>query len=144
MLSGFVFCRKLARTKTQQGIDKAIKHNGYTVFSSDLIFLTWESTGVVSNSSYHLSSLHYTSSPFAPTSHFASASATNRMSCHWHSMPPLTYYSNPSVWEGMWKHATPYPLKHQTRMIQWWWQRRLYYIQGWVLIAVDAPYFHHS
>ena len=29
----FGFCRKLVRTKTQQGTDKASKHNGRTVFS---------------------------------------------------------------------------------------------------------------
>ena len=95
VFSGFVFCRKLARTKTQQGIDKVIKHNSYTSTSWDLIFLTCKSTGVVSNSPYHLSSLRYTSSPFAPTSHFASASATNRVSRHWEIMPPLTEYSDP-------------------------------------------------
>ena len=35
---GFGFCRKLARTKTQQGTDKARKHNQRTEFLCDLIF----------------------------------------------------------------------------------------------------------
>ena len=33
----FGFCRKLARTKTQQGTDKASEHNWHTVFSQDLV-----------------------------------------------------------------------------------------------------------
>ena len=38
--SGFGFCRKLARTKNQQGTDKASKHNRCTLFSQALIFCT--------------------------------------------------------------------------------------------------------
>ena len=125
MLSGFVFCRKLARTKTQQGIDKVIKHNGHTVVVWDLILIRCKSTGVVSNSSYHLSSLKYTSSPFAPTSCFVSAFVTNIVSHHWQSMLPPTESSQPSVWAGIWNHTTAYPLKHQRGIIRWWWQQRM-------------------
>ena len=32
IFQGFGFCRKLARTKTQQGTDKASEHNGRTIF----------------------------------------------------------------------------------------------------------------
>ena len=144
VLSGFVFCRKLAHIKTQQGIDKVIKHNGHTVFVWDLILITCKSTGVVSNSSHHLSSLNYTSSPFESTSCFVSAFVTNIVSHHWHSMPPPTESSHSSVWAGIQKQTTAYPLKHQTRMIRWWWQQRMYNTHGWLLIAVYAPYFHHS
>ena len=38
--SGFGFRRKLARTKTQQGTDKASEHNGCTIFSWTLFFCT--------------------------------------------------------------------------------------------------------
>ena len=37
--SGFGFCRKLARTKNQQGTDKANGHNGRTVFSRALVLI---------------------------------------------------------------------------------------------------------
>ena len=39
-LSGFVFRRKLNRTKTQQGTDKLSKHYRRTVFLWDLVFCT--------------------------------------------------------------------------------------------------------
>ena len=39
---GFIFFRKLARTKTQQGTDKASGHNRPTVFSRALIFRTYQ------------------------------------------------------------------------------------------------------
>ena len=77
--SGFIFCRKLARTKTQQCTDKSSENNGHKVFSRDFVLLMRASTGVMSTLSYHLSSIHYTSSPFAPTSLFTSASATDRV-----------------------------------------------------------------
>ena len=38
VFSGFGFCRKLVRTKNQQGTEKASKNNGRTVFSRALIF----------------------------------------------------------------------------------------------------------
>ena len=38
--SGFGFRRKLARTKTQQGIDKVSKHNRFAVFLRALVFRT--------------------------------------------------------------------------------------------------------
>ena len=120
VLLGFVFCRKHASTKTQQGIEKEIKHNGHTVVVWDLILLRCKSTVVVSNSSYHLSTLNYTYSPIAPTLCFVSAFVTNRVSRHCHSMPPPTESSQPSVWAVMWKHTIASPLKHQTRMIQLW------------------------
>ena len=69
----FGFRRKLARTKTQQSTDKASDHNGRTVFLWALVLNTRVSTGVVSTSSYHLSSiysLHFlticTNFPFSP------------------------------------------------------------------------------
>ena len=67
------------RTKTQQGTDKAGEHNGRTVFPRALVLLARTSAGVVSTSSYHLSSLYFTSSQFAPTSLFVSAFATDRV-----------------------------------------------------------------
>ena len=57
-------------TKTQQITDKAREHNGCAVFSRALVLLTRASTGVVSNSFYPLSSIHYTSSQYTPTSPF--------------------------------------------------------------------------
>ena len=141
---GFVFCRKLARTKTPQDIDKFIEHNSHTLIFWNIMLLTWETTGVVTNSSFRLSFLHYTSSPFAPTSRFSSASVTNIVSRHWQSMPPLPDYSNISVWKGIWNNTTTSTPKHQTRMIRLWLQRYMYNIHEWVLISVDAPYFHHS
>ena len=68
------FRRKPAHTKTQQGTDKASEHNGRKVFLP-------VSTGGVNFVFYPLSSIHFTSSLFAPTSFFASASATNRVFC---------------------------------------------------------------
>ena len=65
-LSDFGFCRKLARTKTQQGTDKASEHNGRTVFSWALVFHTHQQKW--RQFFYPLSSLCITSSPFAPTS----------------------------------------------------------------------------
>ena len=38
--SGSEFCRKLVRTKTQQGIDKVSKHNRFAVFLRALVFRT--------------------------------------------------------------------------------------------------------
>ena len=38
--SVFIFCRKLARMKNQQGTDKAREHEGQTVFLRDLVFIT--------------------------------------------------------------------------------------------------------
>ena len=73
-VSFFGFRRKLPHTKTQQSIDKAGAHNGRTVFSQDLLLIMHTSTGVVSSPSYHLSSIHYTSPLFAPTSLFDSTS----------------------------------------------------------------------
>ena len=58
--SGFKFFRKLAHTKTQQGIDKASGYNGHVVFLRALVLLTRASTEVVSTSSYHLSSIFIT------------------------------------------------------------------------------------
>ena len=108
--SGFGFCRKLARTKTQQGTHKASEHNGRTVFSRDLVLLMHASTGVISTLSYHLSSIHYTSSQFSPTSLFASSSATDRLRHHLQiNSPPTTKYSVPLVWAGMQKHTTASP-----------------------------------
>ena len=63
------FRRKLAHTKTQQRTDKSSKHTGCTVF-------TRVSSGGVNFVFYPLSYLHFISSLFAPTSLFASASAT--------------------------------------------------------------------
>ena len=57
---GFIFCRKLVRTKTWQGTDKAIKYNRRTVFSWALIFITHSSTGVVSILSYQIYSIFIT------------------------------------------------------------------------------------
>ena len=74
-LSGFGFCRKLARMKTQQGTDKASKYILFTVFLWAVVLLTRASTVVVSNFSYRLSSLRFTSSQFASTYLFASTSA---------------------------------------------------------------------
>ena len=85
----FRFRRKLARTKTQQSTDKVSEHNGRTVFSWALIFLTRSSTGVVSTSPYHLSSIFIT---LPHNLHqlpiFASASVTNRVCRHRQSTPP--------------------------------------------------------
>ena len=58
--SGFIFRKKLTRTKTQQGTDKAIQHNGCTVFFWRFGLLH-VSTEVVSTFFYHLSSLVFTS-----------------------------------------------------------------------------------
>ena len=120
---GLVFFRKLARTKTQQGTDKASEHKGRTVFLWAFVFLTCASIGVMSTLYYHLSSIHYTSSLFAPTYLFVSAYATGRVHHHWQSMPPpTTEYSAPLVWAGMRKHITAFPPVRWTRLIWWWWR----------------------
>ena len=59
--SGFIFFRKLARTKNQQVTDKASEYNRRTVFSRALVLLMCASTRVILTSSYHLSSIHYNS-----------------------------------------------------------------------------------
>ena len=102
--------RKLVIKKTQQGTDKASEHNGCTVFSRALVLLTHESTGVMSTSSYHLSSINYTSSTFVTTYPFPSASAINRVRRHWHDTPPpTTEYAVPLVQTGMQKHVNASP-----------------------------------
>ena len=94
--SGFGFWRKIAHTKTQQGTDKASEHNGCAVLSQALV------SGVMSTSSYNLSSIHYTSSQFAPTCLFASASAIDIVCWQRQSMPPLTTeYAVPLVQVGI-------------------------------------------
>ena len=87
---GFGFFRKLAHTKNQQGTYKTSKHNGRTVFFSALVLLQRASTGVMSTSYYHLSSIHYTSSLFVISSIFASTSATKRVCRHQQSTPRPT------------------------------------------------------
>ena len=83
-----------------------------------IVLLTRVSTGVMSNLSYHLSYIHYTSSRFAPTSIFASASATDRVRSHQQSTPPpTTEYAVPLVRAGMRKHKTASPPDRQTRPI---------------------------
>ena len=118
---GFGFRRKLLSIKTQQGIEKTSEHNGRTLFLRALIFLTCESTGVMSTSSYHLSSIYYNSSQFTPTSLFASASATNRVRLHRQiTPPPTTEYVVSLVQTGMQKHITaspPQPLKKANMMM---------------------------
>ena len=103
--------RKLAHTKTKQGTDKASEHNGRTLFLRDFLLLTRTLTGLMSTSSYHLSSIHYTSSQFAPTYLFASASATDRVRRNRQSMPPPTQ-------AVMKKHMTASPSNRWTRLIQ--------------------------
>ena len=91
--------------KIQQGTDKSSKHNGRTIFLRDFFLLKHTSTGVVSTSSYNLPTIHYTSSQYAPTYFFASASATDRVRHHQHSTPPTpTDYTTPLVWAGIQKH----------------------------------------
>ena len=86
-LLGFIFCRKLARTKTQQGTDKASEKNGRTVFSQALVsrVYTWFNRNGVNIILHFLSSLYthnlpqlncspsllpeYAPPPFAPGGH---------------------------------------------------------------------------
>ena len=83
--------RPFSRTKHYSTID-------FTYLRGDLVFLTRASTGVMPTLSYHLSSINYTYSQFAPTSLFASASTTNRVRRHRQSMPPPTAeYENDNV-----------------------------------------------
>ena len=106
-------------TKTQQGTDKESEHNRRTVFSHDLVLLTRASTGMISYLSHHASSIHYTSSQFAPSPLFASVSATNRVRRHRQSKPPpTTEYAVSSVWAGMQKHMKASPPYLQTNPIR--------------------------
>ena len=56
--------------KTQHGTDKVSEHNMRTLFPRYLVLLTCALTGMVSNSFYSLSYLHFTYSQIAPTYHF--------------------------------------------------------------------------
>ena len=67
----FRFFRKLSPTKTQQITDKVSKYNGHKTFCG--IWSSRASTGVVSTSSYRLSSIHCTPSQFFPTTLFDSS-----------------------------------------------------------------------
>ena len=66
--SGFGFRRKLVCTKTQQGIDKASKHNERTVLSRALLLRTHQQEWFQRAFFYHL----YSSSPFVPAYPFSS------------------------------------------------------------------------
>ena len=95
--SGFGFRRKLARTKTQQGTQTKRANSIFAGFGPAYARINRSGVNFVSN---HLSSIHYTSSQFLPTSLFASASvsAPARERCHRQSTPPpLTEYAVPSV-----------------------------------------------
>ena len=74
--SGFGLCRKLARTKTQQGTEKASKNNRclYSIFTG--FGLLHSSTEVASTLFYHVSSRSFNSSQFAPTPFLASVSTS--------------------------------------------------------------------
>ena len=71
--SGLVFCKKLARTKTQQSIDKASKRNSCTVLFGLWYFSSINRSGI--KLFYHSYSPSFTYSLFAPTPLFVSASA---------------------------------------------------------------------
>ena len=88
---GFEFCRKLAITKTQQGTDKASKHNRSTLFTRDLVLLMRASTGVVSTLSIHLSYIFITLPHNLHQLPFLSLPPP----------PPPTEYAAPSDWTGL-------------------------------------------
>ena len=68
-LSGFVFCRKFARTKTQQGTEKSIKHNGSILFSRYLVFhmhqQKWIQLWFILYTLFILISRHFLQLPFS-------------------------------------------------------------------------------
>ena len=78
VFSGYL--RKLACTKNQKCTDKAIEHNeAYSILAGfGLAYLRINRSSVNSVLSC-LSSVNYTSPPFAPTSIFAFATATDRV-----------------------------------------------------------------
>ena len=69
---GFIFCRKLASTKNQQGTEKASEHYRTALFLQYLVLITCASTEVVSTLFYPLSSFHFNYPKISPTSIFSS------------------------------------------------------------------------
>ena len=73
----FGFRRKIARTKTQQGTDKASKHNGRTLFSRALVFCThqqkWRQLSFILYPLFILLPHNLCQLPFSPTSEHAAA-----------------------------------------------------------------------
>ena len=78
----FQITQETCAHRTEISTDKVNAHDRCTVFYWGLVLIKCASKGVVSTFSYHLSSTYYTSSKFAPTSLFPSASARVR--------PPLS------------------------------------------------------
>ena len=100
---GFRIFRKLARKKNKQGKEKASENNVHNVFYRDLVLLTRASTGVVWTLNYHLSSLHYTSSQFAPDI-LSYTFATNRL---WNLLSSDGTVSPPDLLRGWFNNINP-------------------------------------
>ena len=100
----------LAQNPNKSQTNKAIEHNRRTLFSRVMVLLMHESKVVASTLFYPLYSMHYSSSQFAPTSLFSSASVTNIVPLHQQiTPPPLTYYATPLDRAIMQKSMTAYP-----------------------------------